>query len=103
MTPALASMTGFARGEADYAFIHAFGPTPVLGADHLIAGRPTDTLRPGEQLIDTFDVPIPLSAVPGSYDLNVGLYDPASDLRLQPLDRPEHQSYEDPGSFEVCP
>jgi hypothetical protein len=95
--------TGFAPGEDDYAFVHIYGPDMVLGGDHRIGGRPSDALVPGERVEDAVEVPIPASAAPGRYRIDLGIYDPGSQLRLFPDDRPEHEAFVVGGEFEVCP
>lgn len=93
---------GFGRDEGFVVFVHAVGPR-VLGFDHLPGGRQTSTLVPGERFADPLTSPVPNDAPPGHYDLMVGLYSPASSVRLQPRSLPTHITFFHAGSFEVCP
>ncbi len=75
--------------EGDYAvFVHLVDPEED---DRLVAqgdappleGRwPTSLWRPGVVLDDSHTIPLPPNLPPGTYDLLVGLYDPATGERL---------------------
>jgi len=47
--------------------------------------RPTSTWRPGEVIVPRYAIPLPPSMPPGSYAIEVGLYDPATVERLPVL------------------
>ena len=79
--------------DTDYAvFLHLVDPRagdePVAQGDAPpLNGRwPTSQWRPGVAVDDVHTVPLPAGLRPGSYDLLVGLYDPATGERLHLLD-----------------
>jgi hypothetical protein len=59
--------------------------------------RPTTGWAPGDDVLDTYVVPLSASMLPGDYHLEVGLYDPATGERLGPVrladdsDQPERE------------
>jgi hypothetical protein len=79
--------------DTDYVvFLHLIDPQ---AGDQLVAqgdapplnGRwPTSLWRPGTAVEDVHTVPLPAGLRPGSYDLLVGLYDPATGERLRLAD-----------------
>lgn len=48
--------------------------------------RPTSTWRPGEVIVDGYVILLDVGAPPGSYAIEIGLYDPATGERLSVLD-----------------
>ncbi len=67
-------------------FAHLIGPdgSLVAQADH-IAGAdsyPTSLWRPGNLILNRFQMTVPLNAAPGEYRIRVGLYDSAGRLKL---------------------
>jgi hypothetical protein len=48
--------------------------------------RPTSTWRTGEVIIDRYAIPVDAGAPPGVYAIEIGLYDPATLVRLPVLD-----------------
>jgi hypothetical protein len=67
-------------------FVHLYTPDGALIAQHDSEPgsdlAPTDTWRPGEEVIDNHGVLLPLEAAPGTYRLAVGLYDLTTGTRL---------------------
>jgi hypothetical protein len=66
-------------------FLHVFaGPDLAAQHDGQPAGelRPTSTWQPGEPIVDQFAVRLPADAQPGVYQLRVGVYDLATQVRL---------------------
>ena len=49
--------------------------------------RPTSTWLRGEIVEDTYDLPVQPDTPPGSYEIEVGMYDPATSARLAVTDR----------------
>lgn len=78
-----------ARSLRDWeVFIHADAPAParrprVANGDHVFAGGVvrTDTCRPGEILLDRWDLGFP-GGTPGSYEIFVGLWHPPTGDRM---------------------
>ena len=49
--------------------------------------RPTSTWRPGEVIVDSYAIALEGQAPEGQYTVEIGLYDPATQLRLPVLDK----------------
>jgi hypothetical protein len=49
--------------------------------------RPTPTWRPGEVIVDRYAIPIDAEAPPGAYTVEIGMYEPATGVRLSVLGR----------------
>jgi len=47
---------------------------------------PTTLWAPGEVVVDEFEIPVAADAEPGSYVIEVGMYDPVTMQRLPVLD-----------------
>jgi hypothetical protein len=88
------TLTWEAAGAAarDYTvFVHLLDPAATTATDALVtqhdgvpcAGTaPTSSWRPGDRVLDTHTLVVPAGTAPGSYALGVGLYDPATMVRL---------------------
>ncbi len=77
--------------EGDYkVFTHLLGPSgQVRGQqDSVPAGgvRPTTGWVKGEIIIDKYNIPIPNDAPPGDYQIEIGLYDPVTLVRVPAFD-----------------
>jgi hypothetical protein len=75
------------RPAADYTvFVHLVGPDGALLAQQdqppLNGFFPTRFWRPGDRVIDKIELALPPVATPGTYQLYMGMYDPASLQRL---------------------
>ena len=71
----------------DYtAFVHLVGPDGVMVAQMdkppLQGFLPTSTWYPGQRVVDDFTLTLPADAVPGTYTLYTGFYDPVTMTRL---------------------
>jgi hypothetical protein len=70
-------------------FVHLLGSSGRVAAqidDFPLGGqRPTTSWRPGEVLVDRYDVPLPPGLPAGRYTLEVGFYDPTTGARLGPV------------------
>jgi hypothetical protein len=79
--------------ERDYeVFVHLVGPGDQLAAvRHTLTGLgrfPTGAWRPGDAFCDRIRLRVEEDAVaPAVYDVEVGLYDPQTGVRLEPRDR----------------
>ncbi len=72
--------------------------------------RPTSTWQPGEQIVDSYGLPIPFGTPPGVYRLVVAVYEPASGTRLEPADETSMvlgevvvEPHADPHRLPWCP
>ncbi|HLB11462.1 MAG TPA: glycosyltransferase family 39 protein [Dehalococcoidia bacterium] len=67
-------------------FVHLLGPNATLWGQHDAepagGSRPTTDWQPGEAIADNHGLPILPGTPPGRYELEVGLYDPATGRRL---------------------
>lgn len=83
--PTSAPLTVFVHllDAADRERAGADGP-PALGTD------PTDLWQPGEYVEDAHVLHLPPDLPPGTYRIEVGLYDPTTGARLPLRDAPEH-------------
>jgi hypothetical protein len=63
---------GQVRGQKD---------NPPVGGSY-----PTTLWVPGEVVVDRYEIPIVADAAPGQYAIEVGMYDPATIVRLPVLD-----------------
>lgn len=70
-------------------FVHIVNEAGRVAAqrdDYPLGGsRPTNTWRPGEGLLDIYQVPLGPDLMPGTYTLAVGLYDGTTGKRLGPV------------------
>jgi len=70
-------------------FTHLISPAGRVAAqrdDFPVGGeRPTTSWRPGEVIVDRYDIALKPDVPPGVYPLRVGLYDPATGERLGPV------------------
>jgi 4-amino-4-deoxy-L-arabinose transferase-like glycosyltransferase len=68
------------------AFVHLLGPDGLVYGqlDHVPGdgAYPTSGWLPGEIVSDTYQIEVNLEAPPGDYQLEIGLYDPATGQRL---------------------
>lgn len=81
----LLAWQAMAPAPLDYtAFVHVLDAAGTLIAqtDRPPAGYPTRDWRPGEMVIDHFEVALPADLAPGEYRLETGFYDPATVARL---------------------
>ncbi len=77
-------------------FTHLLGDVFNAGSGNFLWGqadnepaankRPTTTWREGEVIVDEYAIPVAVGASPGTYRIEVGLYDPISGQRLPVLD-----------------
>ena len=73
-------------------FTHLLGEVYNIDNDNFLWGqqdnepvnnsRPTTTWRSGEIIVDSYAIPIAAQAPPGNYQIEIGLYDPATGARL---------------------
>jgi hypothetical protein len=73
-------------------FTHLLGEVYNINSDNFLWGqqdnepvnntRPTTTWRSGEVIVDSYAIPIDAQAPAGSYQIEIGLYDPATGVRL---------------------
>ncbi|MBI1802249.1 MAG: hypothetical protein HYR71_11550, partial [Chloroflexi bacterium] len=70
----------------DKVFVHVIGEDNQVLAQHdgepVMGARPTRSWQAGEYVKDTHPVTVPESLEPGVYRIEIGLYDPASGVRL---------------------
>lgn len=76
---------------ADYTlFIHLTTPqggiVSQIDAPPLGGIRPTSQWQVGEMMVDTYQLPIPPTAIPGDYQLRIGFYEPNANVRLPVLE-----------------
>jgi serine/threonine-protein kinase len=76
---------------ADYMlFIHLTTPqggiVSQIDAPPLGGIRPTSQWQVGEMMVDSYQLPIPPTTIPGDYQLRVGFYEPNSNVRLPILE-----------------
>ncbi len=77
-------------------FTHLLGETFNAGSGNFLWGqvdsepvantRPTTSWRSGEVIVDQYAIPLQPDAPPGTYRIEIGLYDPLSGARLPVLD-----------------
>lgn len=84
-------LTGSSTPDESYkVFVHILDSQGQIGAqrDSEPAGgsRPTNTWRPGDELVDNQGVLLPKDLPAGEYRIAIGLYDPLSGLRLPAVD-----------------
>jgi hypothetical protein len=88
-------LTLFWQAEAPIAVDFTVFVQLVDGANRILAqgdGKPqegfypTPSWQPGELIIDRHTFPLPAGIQPGNYDLLIGFYEAATQLRLQILD-----------------
>lgn len=77
----LLNPSGMVRGQLDQ---------PPLGGE-----APTTTWLPGEVLVDRYVIPIAPDAPPGTYQVEIGMYNPATLERLPAFDETEHRLQHD--------
>jgi hypothetical protein len=92
------------------AFIHVYDDTPpedggviwTQSDSQLCEQYPTPLWQPGETIIQTFDLAIPAEMPPGSYTLNVGIYESPVGPRIS-LTGPitNHENYFELGQLEI--
>lgn len=80
-------------------FTHLIGETYNINSDNFLWGqqdnepinntRPTTTWRTGEVITDRYAIPLTADAPAGVYQVEIGLYDPATGVRLPILDGPD--------------
>lgn len=67
-------------------FVHALAPGPKVVAQKdspPLGGKfPTTFWLAGDELVDEYVMPLPADIAPGSYEIEIGLYDPRSGVRL---------------------
>lgn len=73
-------------------FTHLLGEVYNINGDNFLWGqqdnepvnntRPTTTWRSGEVIVDSYAIPIEAQAPAGSYQIEIGLYDPVTGVRL---------------------
>ena len=72
--------------DADRVFVHLRGPNglPITQSDSAPANwqRPTSGWVPGEYIVDAHSLSVPANAPSQTYDLVVGLYNPATGARV---------------------
>ncbi|MCB9446522.1 MAG: glycosyltransferase family 39 protein [Ardenticatenaceae bacterium] len=71
---------------------HLLGEVYNINSDNFLWGqqdnepvnnsRPTTTWRSGEVIVDSYAIPVDAQAPPGTYQIEIGLYDPATGARL---------------------
>lgn len=81
-------------------FTHLLGEVYNINNDNFLWGqqdnepvnnsRPTTTWRSGEVIVDSYAIPIDAQAPVGTYQIEIGLYDPATGARLPLLDGGDH-------------
>jgi hypothetical protein len=100
-----------ARGSADRAytaFVHVVDDQgKIVAQTDRTPGsgqRPTDGWVSGEYIVDTYDLTVPPSALPGQFWFRVGLYDQTSGARV-PVTLPSGATSDhvDIGSFDLMP
>ena len=81
-------------------FTHVLGDTFNAGTGNFLWGqadnepaantRPTTTWRADEVIVDQYAIPIAADAPPGTYRIEIGLYDPLTGARLMTADGADH-------------
>jgi hypothetical protein len=81
-------------------FTHLLGEVYNINSDNFLWGqqdnepvnssRPTTTWRSGELIVDSYAIPIDALAPPGTYQIEIGLYEPITGARLPLLDGGDH-------------
>jgi hypothetical protein len=75
-------------------FVHVVDAqgTIIAQVDSIPGGGlfPMTDWQPGQTIADRFAIELPSDLPPGEYEIRVGIYNPANNLRLPVLDAPEH-------------
>ncbi len=88
-------------GQRYKVFTHVLGEVYNINSDNFLWGqqdnepengrRPTTTWRTGEIIVDAYAIPLDPLAPPGTYQIEIGLYDPITGVRLLLQDGSDHR------------